>query len=142
MRQLLWIVRNWRKVWQWADHWTRVIDYGMGNQKGLHINIPHHVEFEVPGMVEPYDRMRLVGGMFTSCGKARLGMSLEVYNEDWGGWNGGVIDCVDVRDMRDLMSKHLELIDQLPAKELYRLQQNFSERQRLLKQETMNATSA
>jgi hypothetical protein len=131
MKRLWWIVKHGREIWQWAGAYMR-----MAPECSPDFTLPltDYVEFEVPGMVEPYDRMRLVAGMMSSCGGARMGMQLHVNCNKWGGWNGGIIDHKDLADIRDLINVHLKLIDDLPPDERYRLQQSFGERMRLKKE--------
>lgn len=70
-----------------------------------------YVEFHVQGEIEPHDVLRLETGIFPSCGTARFGMCLNVYREEYGGWNGGVIDHQDLRKIRDAIDAHLAVID-------------------------------
>jgi hypothetical protein len=136
LRRIQWIISKVPELWYLAGLYTRIST----SIKSRNVDIPvpsHYVEFEVPGMVEPYDRLRLVGGHMSACGKARMAMSLHAYDKEWGGWNGGCIDHKDLVNIRDLINCHLELIERLSPAEKYRLQQELSERRRL-KQEPMN----
>jgi hypothetical protein len=125
MRRIKWIVKRWREIWNWAGVYTRFSGAGV---KNLKYALPDYVEFEVPGMVEPYDRMRLIAGNMVSCGTARMGMSLHVCVKEWGGWTGGVIDHRDLIAIRDLINAHLSLIEKLSPEERHRLEGTISER--------------
>lgn len=129
MKRLRWIIHNWREVWRWAGVYTQMLKVPTPTME--HFAIQTFVEFEVPGMVAPYDRMRLEGGCMSSCGTAKMAMSLHVFNEEWGGWNGGCIGHKDLARIRDFINIHLDRIEQMPAAEQYRLQQNLVKRREL-----------
>jgi hypothetical protein len=124
---LLWVLRNWNNVWEWASLNVRVRAV---TDRATPSPISHSVEFRVQGQVAPYDRMKLTVGRMVSTGTARLGVNLDVNLPEYG-WCGGVIDHKDLVEMRDAINTHLALIDALSPDERYRLQQNLIERIRL-----------
>lgn len=78
-----------------------------------------YVEFEIQGFVPPYDKLRWrTKKGFTSCGTARLGMSVDVFC--YGHWAGGVIDHKELREIRDAINAHLEHIDSLSDEERHK----------------------
>lgn len=123
------MLRHWRNVWEWAG--VCVYVQGLDAQVAEGLRIPATVEFDIPGMVKPYDRMRFVAGRLSATGDARLGVSLQIFNERWGGWAGGVIDHKDIERLRDAANIHLQVIAGLSESEKYRLQQDFAEMRRL-----------